>query len=112
MILGVDSQKTRLFDRLAKQMGVRFSDELPLAYYEQLTSERPVVRYARGQPHRVFERYPGRLAEALECLVYALAARTAITTPSPHREAELSGKPVSTPIPTVIRSAWLERSFA
>ena len=90
MIMGVDPLKTRLFDRLARRSGIRFSHALPLAYYEQLTSERPVVRYSRGQPHRIYERYPGKLAEALDCFVMALAARSAIATSPARRGAELN----------------------
>jgi phage terminase large subunit GpA-like protein len=107
-ICGVDGLKTRLFDRLARREGVRFSDSLPGAWYEQLLSERPVVRYSRGQPMRVFERYPGRLAEALDCTIYGLAARTLIATGAGRREAELRGVTLPAIMPTVIRSAWLE----
>src|SRR5262249_51675627 len=41
---------------------------LEAAYFEQLTCERLIVRYQRGQPVRRFERIPGRRAEALDCL--------------------------------------------
>jgi phage terminase large subunit GpA-like protein len=48
-------------------------------YFEQLASERRVVRYKRGQPIRRFERISGRArAEALDCLVYAFAARAVV----------------------------------
>lgn len=109
-ICGVDGLKTRLFDRLARRHGIRFSDSLPGAWYEQLLSERPVVRYSRGQPNRVWERYPGKLAEALDAGIYALAARTLIATSSPRRQAELASRTGLPPVmPAVIRSAWLER---
>jgi phage terminase large subunit GpA-like protein len=40
-----------------------------------------MVRYWRGQPVRHFERISGRArAEALDCLVYAFAARAAMTS--------------------------------
>ncbi len=108
MICGIDPLKTRLFDRLAKRTGIRFSNELPLVYYEQLTAEHSVIRYSRGQPHRVFERYAGRLAETLDCFIYSLAARSAVTIPTPRREAELSNGPLAPPMPTTIRSAYLD----
>ena len=110
-IVGVDALKTRLFDRLSRRQGVRFSEALPGAWFEQLLSERAVVRYSRGQPHRVFERYPGRLAEALDTVVYALAVKTIIGTPTARREAELLGFQAAPAFPAggVIRSAWLER---
>jgi phage terminase large subunit GpA-like protein len=40
-----------------------------------------VVRYKRGLPIRRFERISGRArAEALDCLVYAFAARAAVAS--------------------------------
>jgi phage terminase large subunit GpA-like protein len=110
MVMGSDTLKVRIFDRLAKRTGITFSATLDQNYYEQILSERQVVRYQRGRPTRVFERYPGRNAESLDCLVMSLAARSAVAIPTPRREAELSGRPVSTPIPSVIRSAYLERA--
>jgi phage terminase large subunit GpA-like protein len=108
MVLGTDPLKQRLYTRLERRTGIHFSDDLPEAYYDQLLSERPVVRYARGQPHRIFERYAGKLAEALDCMVYALAARTAIGSNAVRRTDELAGRPVAPPMPTVIRSAWMD----
>jgi phage terminase large subunit GpA-like protein len=108
-IMGVDSLKLRLFDRLSRKTGITFSDQLPLAFYEQVLSEKQVVRYSRGRPTRVYERVPGRNAEGLDCCVMCLAARSAVNIPSPRREAELSNRPVSKPMPTVIRSAYLGR---
>ncbi len=107
-ICGVDPLKTRLFDRLARREGIRFSDSLPGAWYEQLLSERAVVRYSRGQPMRVFERYLGRLAEGLDCAIYALAARSLIATSAARRGAELKGVTLPPVMPAVIRSAWLD----
>lgn len=106
-ICGVDGIKTRLFDRLARRKGVRFSDALPGAFYEQLVSERSVVRYQRGQPSRIFERIPGRRAEALDCVVYALAARTLVATSPTRRADDLRGEAPATTAPAVFRSAWL-----
>ncbi len=108
-IVGVDGIKTRLFDRLAQRSGIRFSDQLPESFYLQLISERSVVRYVRGRPERRFERIPGRLAEALDASVYALAAKAAINVDPARRSEELKGNPVAQPFPTVIRSAWLEK---
>jgi phage terminase large subunit GpA-like protein len=79
-IAGVDGLKTTIFSRLQRGQMVRFSRTLEPVYYEQLSSERRVVRYKRGQPVRRFERISGRArAEALDCLVYAFAARAAVT---------------------------------
>jgi phage terminase large subunit GpA-like protein len=75
MLIGVDTLKARLFDRIARNERLRFSASLSAAWFEQLASERRVVRYRRGQPVRSFERIKGRAAEALDCTIYALAAR-------------------------------------
>jgi phage terminase large subunit GpA-like protein len=56
---------------------------------EQLCSERKVLRYVRGLPVRRFERKPGAKAEALDCLVYAFAARQGVTIHADTREDEL-----------------------
>jgi phage terminase large subunit GpA-like protein len=79
-IAGVDGIKTTIFSRLQRGQMIRFSHNLEPAYFEQLASERRVVRYKRGQPVRRFERISGRArAEALDCLVYAFSARAAVT---------------------------------
>lgn len=57
----------------------------------------------RGQPVRRFERRPGALAEALDGLVDATAARH---VPSIQLEAALRDEPVAPP-PTVVSSPWV-----
>jgi phage terminase large subunit GpA-like protein len=80
-IAGVDGIKTTIFSRFQRGQMIRFSHNLEAVYFEQLTSERRVVRYKRGLPIRRFERISGRArAEALDCLVYAFAARAAMTS--------------------------------
>lgn len=77
-IVGVDGVKTRLFQSLAANADksrFRFSDSLPPVWYEQLTSERRVLKYSHGRPMHVFERVRGKRAESLDCVVYALAVR-------------------------------------
>ncbi len=73
-IVGSDAGKLQIMDR-ARMGGFRFSADLPPHWYEQVASERIVTRYMRGRPQRRFERIPGRRAEALDCVVYAMAAR-------------------------------------
>lgn len=70
-LVGVDGLKTVLYSRLARGRSIRFSDSLEPFWFEQLCSERKVLRYVRGVPQRRFERIPGRAAEASDCLVYA-----------------------------------------
>lgn len=78
-IVGVDGLKSAIMARLDRGGSIRFSDNLDAAYFEQLVSERKVIKTFAGQPRRVWERIPGRRAEALDCLVYALAVRQFFT---------------------------------
>jgi phage terminase large subunit GpA-like protein len=78
-LVGVDNVKTTLFSRLQRGQMIHFSHSLEAVYFEQLCSERRIVRYRKGQPIRRFERISGRVrAEAWDCLVYAFAARAAL----------------------------------
>lgn len=79
-IVGVDEIKAHLMLRLSRGETVRFSNTLEPVWYEQLTCERRVVRYVKGMPVRRFERPPGARNEALDCTVYAFAARHLIST--------------------------------
>ena len=105
--LGLEVLKSAIFDRLARGSTIRFSNALEPVYFEQLASERRVIRYKRGQPSRRFERIPGKRAEALDALVYAHAARQAVTISFDARASELAAAPV--PPPAVIRSEWMSR---
>lgn len=106
-IIGVDGIKTTIINRLSRGSLVRFSNSLPPSYYEQLASERKVLRYVRGQPHRRFERKPGARAEALDCLVYAMAARHAVPIVWDQREARLKCEPEPKRGGDIIRSSWM-----
>ena len=108
-IVGVDAVKNSLFNRLTAGSGVRFSADLDARFYDELTSERRVLRYSRGMPIRAFERIPGRRAESLDSTVYALAARSILNFDVDRREAELASKQAPQKAPAVIRSKWLER---
>lgn len=79
-IVGTTGLKRQIFSRTARPDLMRFSADLPPEWFEQLASEREVVRYRRGQPVRVFERISGRAAEALDCTVYAFAVRHLLPT--------------------------------
>ena len=74
-LVGVDTIKTTIISRLTRGQSIRFAGHLGDEYFAQLASERKVVRYSRGQPLVRFERKVGARAEALDCLVYAWAAR-------------------------------------
>lgn len=107
MLVGVDTIKSALYDRLARASGLRFSQTLNRAYYAQLASERRIVRYSRGQPVRRFERKPGAAAEALDCLAYAWAARALVTIDIEARASALDGVPPPAPAPAV-RSPFVD----
>ena len=92
-IVGVDTIKSQLYGRLERKGPIRFSADLPPVYFEQVTAERVVVRYRRGQPTRLFERIPGRRAEALDCLVYATAAKALVNFNPETRRDQLAQTP-------------------
>lgn len=109
-IVGVDGIKSHLTARLARSRSIRFSETLPAAWFEQLASERVVIRYVRGQPRRRFERISGRRAEALDCVVYAFAARQVVTVDWEERAEGRDEGP--TPLlnrRAKVRSKWMER---
>ncbi|MGN6422628.1 MAG: phage terminase large subunit family protein [Asticcacaulis sp.] len=109
-IVGSDALKNQIFNRLQAGTGLRFSEDLDPRFFEELTSERRIVRYVRGQPIRAFERIPGKRAEGLDGLVYAMAARHLVGFDLDRRESELQSQaaPVAKVSP-VIRSNWLGR---
>lgn len=109
-IVGVDGIKSNITARLARGRSMRFSDSLGPAWFEQLASERAVVRYNRGQPKRRFERIPGRRAEALDCVVYAFAARQVLNINWDRRlgDLEVQGD-LQAPqhMPPIAESTWI-----
>ena len=109
-IVGVDTLKNLIFGRLARGGSIRLSAELPRVWHEQVASERAVLRYLRGQPVRSFQRIPGRRAEALDCLVYAFAARQMVNPDWDRRRAELGQVAPSQAIRApVLQSQWMKR---
>lgn len=109
-LVGVDGLKANLLQRLARGRTIRFSDTLTADWYEQLASERRVIRYVRGRPVRRFVRIAGRRAEALDCMVYATAARELVTVNLDRREEELASLAAPKRAPAVIRSKWMRWS--
>lgn len=109
-IVGVDGIKGTILSRLQRGNMIRFAKTLATDWYEQLASERTVVRYVRGQPTRRFERIPGRRAEALDCCVYAFAARQLVNVNWARRAGELAipaGFAAAQSVPEIARSEWL-----
>lgn len=108
-LIGVDGIKAQLMNRVTRGGAIRFARGLGTAWFEQFAAERAVVRYVRGQPQRRFERIPGRRAEALDCAVYAVAARQVLQVNFATRREDLksgwAGR--SAARRPVIRSNWL-----
>jgi phage terminase large subunit GpA-like protein len=78
-MVGTDSIKGEIIDKLQTGQGIRFSSSLSNAFFQQLASEHRVVRLKAGMPVRKFERVSsGARAEALDCLVYAVASKADI----------------------------------
>jgi phage terminase large subunit GpA-like protein len=91
--------------RLSRGRSIRFSDSLEPVWFEQLCSERKVLRYVRGLPCAGSSGSQVPKAEALDCLVYAFAARQGVTIHADTREDELRQLGAPKPMPRVIRSA-------
>lgn len=108
-IVGVDSVKSQLTSRLSRGKTVRFSDSLEGRFYEELASERLVMRYVKGAPVRQWERIPGRRAETLDCVVYGMAVRALVNANVERREEDVESKALPKPAPSVIKSTWLGR---
>lgn len=106
-IVGVDGIKKRIVDRLASGRTLRFSDGLEDRFFDELSSERLIQRYSRGAPVRLWERIPGRLAESLDCVVYALAVHGLVRTDLDIREDALAGHVAAMATPMVARSKFL-----
>lgn len=75
--IGVDTAKDLIFARLRIQEPgagyVHFSDSLHDEYFRQLTAEKIVTKYHKGFKKRMFEKIRPR-NEALDCMVYSIAA--------------------------------------
>ncbi|MEL7445486.1 MAG: phage terminase large subunit family protein [Pseudomonadota bacterium] len=107
ILVGVDTIKSEIMNRLQQGRTIRFSETLTPTYYEQLTGERRVVQYRRGAPTRQFERIPGRRVETLDCLVYAMAARQLPRIDMTRRSRDLASPILPARKPRVASSKWM-----
>lgn len=94
-IVGVDQLKTEILMTLplgnSDQNSIRFSEDLAPEYFEQLVSERREVRRVGDKNVIKFVELPNRRREALDCMVYALAAKQLCQFDYDNRYAELDG---------------------
>jgi phage terminase large subunit GpA-like protein len=115
-LIGADTVKSIVFSRLQHGRSIRFSKsvlEASPTYFEQLCSERRIIRYVRGRPVRRFERVSHRArAESLDCLCYAWAARSIVQVPADARETSLRNPEAASPPPAVYRSRFMEKHRA
>lgn len=81
-VVGTDTAKDSLAARLNSKPGapqsVRFSQTLPVEYYEHLTAEELRTEYVGGRPVRRWKLRDGRRNEGLDCTLLALAALHAL----------------------------------
>jgi phage terminase large subunit GpA-like protein len=77
-LVGSDSIKSRIYNQLTRGRMIRFSNTLSPTFYEQLCSERVIIRMVGGKPTKRFERIKGMDAEALDATVYAIAAKSSL----------------------------------
>ncbi|WP_254701442.1 phage terminase large subunit family protein [Neorhizobium galegae] len=89
-IVGVDSIKDTILNRIQHGKIFRFSKDLPEVWYEQFTGEQAVVKMDRGRPVRKWIPVPGRRNEALDCVVYAIAVKELVTINWTQRREQLS----------------------
>jgi phage terminase large subunit GpA-like protein len=110
-IVGVDGIKSGILAKLAKARAIRFGDTLEPIYFEQLVSEKRVVRMSRGKPVVRLETIPGRENHSLDALTYATAAKAALQRLDlDQREVEVASvvPPVPRP-PRVARSSFMQQ---
>jgi phage terminase large subunit GpA-like protein len=78
-LVGTHVCKERIYSQLkAKEEGfgyVHFGKNLDEGFFKELTSEKLVTRYIKGFPTQDWFLRHGQRNEALDCMVYALAAR-------------------------------------
>ncbi len=90
-IVGVDEAKLTVMRRLdleKKGPGYcHFPHDRESEWYRQLTAEKLIIRYVKGQPIREWHKPDRARNEALDCRVYALAALK-IMQPNLKRVAE------------------------
>jgi phage terminase large subunit GpA-like protein len=72
--VGSDTVKGVLSARLREEGFIHFPAGLDTSYYEQLASERMVVKFRSGVPFHTWIKTAGARNEAWDCMVYAYAA--------------------------------------
>ena len=99
-IVGVDVVKTELMLALPlppeDKGSFRFTNTVGEEWFNQLMSERRVSKVVSGRTQIVFEEIGNRRHEALDCTVYAMAARNLVRVNWENRYEELRANGAST----------------
>ena len=95
-LVGVDDAKTEIYAAAARRDPgpgyIHFAAHLDEEFFEQLVGAEVIrITYARGFPRRVWDNPRRRRNEALDCMVYARAARYAMSIDYDARAEALSG---------------------
>lgn len=108
-IIGIDSVKNKISSMLSAGQGLTFSDSLPVRVFEEMASERRIMRYRRGVPFVTWERYPSTPAEAWDCLTYAIAVSELVNKDARGRELELRSSKPQRKKPVMIENEYLKQ---
>lgn len=115
-LVGVDSIKDAILNRVRTGKIFRFSKSLPEVWYEQFTGEQAVIKMDRGQPIRRWIPIQGRRNEALDCVVYGIAVKELVPINWQQRREQLSSGHVLSRVidtenkpsgPRKAKSSWL-----
>ena len=77
-LIGTEAIKSMIFNTVANVERWRFSETLDSTWFDQLISERLEVKKRKGVEVKTFVPIAGKRQEALDCAVYAIAARYSI----------------------------------
>lgn len=115
-IVGVDTAKDLIYKRLGiEEPGpgyCHFPKRYGEDYFDQLTAEKAVTKYKNGFPYKVWEKEGSKRNEALDCRVYAIAARLSIKVDLYRRAEILGSKGRPAPAPAPRGRGWAEPGAA
>jgi len=107
-IVGTDTSKGLLFSRLAvAEFGpgyIHFPRDVDDEWFKQLTAEKLMTKHVKGVPTRVWKKIRAR-NEALDCAVYALAAKESLNANMERIAARMVRKPDIPPVAEPERKA-------
>ena len=109
--LGVNTLKTQIMGRLKNQEPdtpgfIHFGSFLDDEFFHQLTAEKMVKKYSKGIPHLEFKRIRPR-NEALDLMVYNLAAFTSLNANMTRVQRNLSEVRKTAPRKSIRTSGWV-----